>query len=963
MNISDITNKDEFSAIIINELKTFGVKYQKEKKKKIQNKSCRKNIFRTHLHLLDLTDVILANGRVVQIPIFVAEACNRILEQVETEGIFRKAGSFVRQKEIRISLEAGVALGKSHHVIDVANVIKYFFRELPEPIIPTSIQETLLRSLLVGDNFVKAILLACLLLPPLTINTLSFFMQFLYTVSLSENLNKMSVENLAIIFTPTIMPFPNINSHRFKNHVKIVQILIENANAIGTIPRSIEYKLQRTSNKLGSEKKLSDNSITGAMKNIVNENGTKSASAKNKKKRRSEMFNGLRKIVGSAMGSSEYLDYTPNDNVINIQIPKLDENINKEKKIYNVATTPCRKENKKRKLGDPASTFSSKKKKDLLALLPSNSGGFLPNTPITKESKKSRLSLGGGRHIKNISLNPVVTSMERRWSIVGSGWSKTKNKNAPDKKYYRSNNYICDVETAEDKKLNESSKQLSGNTCSISKTGNDSGDDSDCIQISKMEYKEMKERVAAIENHISNEFGTIRKSVLKSSPNSIDMSGVERVQTQYERVVVETEALSSPATEQLAQRLSRGLNIRRSVDQCVIRSPSARKIGTIRRRSQDKVHVSRNSSWHIRSSNSTPIGKEFISSLEEKNPPNHANKILFYSKNNKPDMQNNSYNEVSPLLSSKKRNIKKSLDNIFSNDYSNEEWLCGEKFFSDTQLKECIYKVNDDCLNQMHVEHVATPVRRKNFIDVEKTPMLPPKSVPRKICHVTTPLTAIKPSTTSKLPYVNRIAISTPVVEEVSGRASIARLRAENAGMVMAKAKLFDGLGNNSSDEQRSLKEDQNSTDMQQKSNAVRQSKCHAKALNDPVCFKSMLSIEQNDIDIMEVKSKTTLISTPIAKRIQSTNLSSPASPLKRKQRGNASKYPQKQFLKSIVADDKLTIRRNLNERILNCDNGANLSVKSETLRTYNSSRNPKSPRRIKKNRQPLKLRNTPSGV
>lgn len=52
---------------------------------------------------MDLTDVILANGRVVQIPMFVAEACNRILEQVATEGIFRKAGSFVRQKEIRVS--------------------------------------------------------------------------------------------------------------------------------------------------------------------------------------------------------------------------------------------------------------------------------------------------------------------------------------------------------------------------------------------------------------------------------------------------------------------------------------------------------------------------------------------------------------------------------------------------------------------------------------------------------------------------------------------------------------------------------------------------------------------------------------------------------------------------------------------------------------------------------------------
>ncbi|KAI8116915.1 hypothetical protein FF38_02963 [Lucilia cuprina] len=359
MNISDIRNQDEFSEIVISELKTFGVKYQKEKKKKdIQNKAQRKNIFRTHLHLLDLTDVILANGRVVQIPSFVAEACNRILEQVETEGIFRKAGSFVRQKQIRVSLEAGEDLGKSHHVIDIANVIKYFFRELPEPVIPKSIQETLLRSLLVGENYVKAILLACLLLPPLTINTLSFFMQFLYTVSLSEHLNKMTVENLAIIFTPSLMPFPNINSHRFKNHVKIVQILIENANAIGTIPKNIENKLQKT---VVTEIASSNQSIPDAVEKIRSEIGLKSTSAKKKKKRRSgsltQMFNGLRRIVGSAMGSSEYLDSTPNENS---HVAKLKRNIHKENEDYN--TTPCCKDNKKRKLGDPVSTLTSKKK-------------------------------------------------------------------------------------------------------------------------------------------------------------------------------------------------------------------------------------------------------------------------------------------------------------------------------------------------------------------------------------------------------------------------------------------------------------------------------------------------------------------------------------------------------------------------------------------------------------------------
>lgn len=167
-------------------------------------------------------------------------------------------------------------LGKSHHVIDVANVIKYFFRELPEPLIPNAMQETLLRSLLIGENQVKAILLTCLLLPPLTFNTLRFFMQFLYTVSLSEFVNKMSSENLAIIFTPGLMPFANINSHRFANHLRVVQLLIENANFIGNVPSSI-------ANKLSMNLSEANTSFSASTPNI----NCPDMTSKKKKKRRS----------------------------------------------------------------------------------------------------------------------------------------------------------------------------------------------------------------------------------------------------------------------------------------------------------------------------------------------------------------------------------------------------------------------------------------------------------------------------------------------------------------------------------------------------------------------------------------------------------------------------------------------------------------------------------------------------
>ena len=66
------------------------------------------------------------------------------------------------------------------------------------------------------------------------------------------------------------------------------------------------------------------------------------------------------------------------------------------------------------------------------------------------------------------------------------------------------------------------------------------------------------------------------------------------VQGAYVKALEESEKLllQRVATEQLARQLGRGLRIRRSADQRVIRSPSARKIGAIRRRSRESPRLS-----------------------------------------------------------------------------------------------------------------------------------------------------------------------------------------------------------------------------------------------------------------------------------------------------------------------------------------------------------------------------------
>lgn len=125
MLINDIENKDELFNVIVGELRCHGIKYRKEKRTKtgqvgsdctsdpglkpnifdhLQDKGRCKRIFNVPLHTLELTDVILANGGIAQVPLFVSDACQRVLEQVNTEGLFRKAGSSKRQQEIKVRL-------------------------------------------------------------------------------------------------------------------------------------------------------------------------------------------------------------------------------------------------------------------------------------------------------------------------------------------------------------------------------------------------------------------------------------------------------------------------------------------------------------------------------------------------------------------------------------------------------------------------------------------------------------------------------------------------------------------------------------------------------------------------------------------------------------------------------------------------------------------------------------------
>lgn len=211
--------------------------------------------------------------------------------------------------------------------------------------------------------------------------------------------------------------------------------------------------------------------------------------------------------------------------------------------------------------------------------------------------------------------------------------------------------------------------------------------------------------MSAIEKRISLELQTV--GVEDDCDKSIDNS-VKNVQYVYEKTLVEAEPLS-PTADHLARRLSKELKIRRSCEQKVYRSPSARKIGSLRRRSRElekqNTKLVRTQTWHIHS--------------DQKVIGDSPGRNSFASKLTTPETINNS-----PFNHQKKANRAASFHGntpIKTNEASssNGKWVNADEFF----------------------------------------------------VHTNTPANSVE-----------------------NNRPSLAKLRSQNAGMVLAKAKLFNDL-------------------------------------------------------------------------------------------------------------------------------------------------------------------------
>ncbi|KAF6028006.1 hypothetical protein EB796_013691 [Bugula neritina] len=179
------------------------------------------------------------------VPKFLANIRQYLSAHLDKEGLFRKTGSVARQKDLVQYIEESEGkIREGSQVYDVTSVIKQFFRELPEPLIPYILQEAFVQAaqLSSADSKIYSLNLLCLLLPPSHLSVFRYVLEILSDVSSNWQVNKMTAHNIAVCLTPNLY-HSKPNCKHIQLQTETVEICIDNVINIGVVPPSIMEKV------------------------------------------------------------------------------------------------------------------------------------------------------------------------------------------------------------------------------------------------------------------------------------------------------------------------------------------------------------------------------------------------------------------------------------------------------------------------------------------------------------------------------------------------------------------------------------------------------------------------------------------------------------------------------------------------------------------------------------------------
>lgn len=158
---------------------------------------------------VDLTTLCLAHN--AKVPPVLLQCVSEVEKRgLYVEGIYRVSGSFEQMDRLRKQFDfapSSVDLSQIEDIHTVCGLLKLYLRLLPQQLVPFNVFRSLLKSYVSNKSTydrIKSCRKAMKELNEANINTLQLLLTHLRIVAENSHENKMSAENLATIFSPTV---------------------------------------------------------------------------------------------------------------------------------------------------------------------------------------------------------------------------------------------------------------------------------------------------------------------------------------------------------------------------------------------------------------------------------------------------------------------------------------------------------------------------------------------------------------------------------------------------------------------------------------------------------------------------------------------------------------------------------------------------------------------------------------
>eukprot|EP00116_Pleurobrachia_bachei_P000137 sb/3460399/ len=166
------------------------------------------------------------------VPVLIHKCVIYLEDKVDQEGIYRISGVKSRYENLKLKCNQNI-----HDVVfddenisinDVASLLKLFFRELPVSLLaPWYLQLT--NAMEIEDETEKLYQIQDIIyeLPGTEFHTLKFLIDHLFKVAQHQETNRMTPENLGVVFGPTLMSTRDPNNEYSRNEYQLVKTLID----------------------------------------------------------------------------------------------------------------------------------------------------------------------------------------------------------------------------------------------------------------------------------------------------------------------------------------------------------------------------------------------------------------------------------------------------------------------------------------------------------------------------------------------------------------------------------------------------------------------------------------------------------------------------------------------------------------------------------------------------------------